>query len=60
MVSRKTKLRGNKIKAEVLVLTTSTDDKAVVKTFQYLYNRLFQKGYVFDPLKLFAQAGKSD
>ena len=54
IIQKKSKMGGNKVLAEMLVMTTKSNDRDVVKTFNYLYKVLFSKGIIFDPLKMFS------
>lgn len=44
---------GNKREAETIVLARATADRNTMKVFKHLYNVLFAKNIMFDPLGMF-------
>ena len=48
-----TRRGANKKEVNVLILTISSEDRDVVKLFTHLYNLLFSRNVIFDPLNLF-------
>ena len=54
IVTKKTKTAGNRVSAEVLVMTTKTEDRQLIRTFKYLHDVLYAKNVIFDPLELFS------
>ena len=48
-----TRRGANKKEVNVLLLTTSSEEREVVKLFTHLYNLLFARNVIFDPLNLF-------
>lgn len=60
IAARKMKTAGNRVNAEVLVLTTKADDRETVRTFKYLFEILHAKDIKFDPLNAFSDEAAGD
>ena len=57
---KKMKTSGNRVKAEVLEMTTKADDRDTVRTFKFMYKILLAKNIKFDPLSAFSDQAAED